>query len=156
MHTNIFHIYNGFPYMQKSRTMFCCLGHVNVSVNLWVGYIQCLVCSCKFFCSCIPVCTLCTCVGALSSCILIYGIQGSRSIQPLPTSVTLKSNTPSPSFACLESSLVIRGITSQQIFNHAGGGSRKHGAKSLNCWPVWTTNFFHLGKTVWAFSDPNV
>lgn len=49
-----------------------------------------LVCS---LCPGISSCTLFTYVGVLSPCILLTGIQGSRSIQLLPTSVPLKSYT---------------------------------------------------------------
>lgn len=56
----------------------------------------------------------CPRVGVLSPCALLTGIQGSGSMKPLPTRVPLKSYTPSPP------SMIITGITSQHILNHAG------------------------------------
>lgn len=41
-----------------------------------------------------------------------------------------------------------------QILNHAGGGSEKPSTQSVNCWPLWTTSYFHLRATVCSLPSP--
>ena len=48
--------------------------------------------------------------------------------------------------------MVITGITSQHILNHAGGGSGRTSTQPVNRWPLQrTTNFFHLAVCTFFF-----
>lgn len=123
------HLNQSFPTCRKQGLVVLLSSCDRLFLNANVCYIysttpclfSCLLPSFSVrFCPCISICTLSMCVGVLSLCTLLTGIQESRSIKPLPTSVPLKSYTPSPSFSLLSSSMVITGITSQHILNHAG------------------------------------